>query len=377
MTRPLAGPQTLLRSLNARALLEALARRGRLTRAELMQETGLSRTAVTQVLRMLEAADFVVPAGEDRATKGPAATRVSLHPHLGFAAAVHLDHHTAHVVIVDPSGKVRAQDSAPVPTGRERADAIAGLIDGCRRSAPLHAVIVGAPGVVTADGQVRDDLGPDGGALRQTLGDLLGCPVRIENDVNLAALAELSGPVGDDTTSFALLTVLDDGMGAGIVIDGVLHRGASGLAGEVQYVPQTPLPVGAPVLNDEVIADLALAHGSDPARGLSGQLAAAEDGDPAAGEVVAEVARRIVLTCGTIALVLDPEVFVLAGAATHPQLAGAVRKVAAEFADRLPLRFTTAAFGTEAPLVGAISQAAAALRSTLFGRALSPEGRRR
>ncbi|WP_309128232.1 ROK family transcriptional regulator [Microbacterium sp.] len=377
MTRPLAGPQSLLRSLNARAILEALARRGALTRAELMRETGLSRTAVTQVLRMLDGGGFVAPAGEDRTPKGPAAARVSLHPQLGFAAAVHLDHRTAHAVIVDPAGNVRAQDSAPLPAGSERAEVIARLVDGCRRSAPLHAVVVAAPGIVTGDGQVRDDLGPDGGALRHTLAELLGCPVRIENDVNLAALAELSGPVGAVTGSFALLALLDDGMGAGFIIDGVLHRGASGLAGEVQYVPQTPLPIGAPVLSPEVIADLALAHDGDPALGLRAQIAAAEHGDPAAHKVVAEVARRIVLTCGSIALILDPEVFVLAGAATHPLLAAAVHDAAAEFADRLPLQFAAASFGTEAPLVGAIAQAASALRSTLFSHALSPENRRR
>jgi len=377
VTRPLAGTQTLLRSLNARAILETLARRGPLTRAELMAETALSRTVVTQVLRMLEAGDVVVPAGEDRSTKGPAATRVALHPHLGFAAAVHLDHRIAHVVIVDPSGAVRAEGSVPLSSGPDRPQTIARLIDECRGSAPVHDVVVAAPGVVTADGQVRDDLGPDGGALRHTLAELLGCPVRIENDVNLAALAELSGPIGDDISSFALLTVLDNGMGAGFVIDGVLHRGASGLAGEVQYVPQPPLPIGAPVLSDAVVADLALAHGGDPQLRLGAQLDAAERGDAAAGAVVAEVARRIVMTCGSIALILDPEVFVLAGTAAHPHLLAEVRDVAAAYADRLPLRFMTAAFGTEAPLVGAISQAASALRATLFSHALSPENRRR
>ncbi|WP_218683424.1 winged helix-turn-helix domain-containing protein, partial [Microbacterium sp. BF1] len=100
MSRPLAGPQGLLRTLNGRAILEALARSGPQTRSELMSATGLSRTAVTQVLRMLENAGAVASAGLDRDTRGPAAGRVALHPRLGFAVAVHVDHHAAHVVLV-------------------------------------------------------------------------------------------------------------------------------------------------------------------------------------------------------------------------------------------------------------------------------------
>ncbi len=61
------------------------------------------------------------------------------------------------------------------------------------------------PGIVTADGGIRDDLGPDGGAFRAALSTALDCPVRIENDVNLAALAELTAGEGAVLASFALL----------------------------------------------------------------------------------------------------------------------------------------------------------------------------
>jgi DNA-binding transcriptional ArsR family regulator len=226
MTRPLAGPQTLLRALNGRAILEALARTGPRTRAELMAATGLSRTAVTQVLRMLEGAGAVAPAGVDRDTRGPAAGRVALHPRLGFAAAIHADHHAAHVVLVDPTGAVRAELHEDFPRVDDRVTHIARLVDRCRRAVkgPVHAAVVGVPGIVTADGGIRNDEGPDGGAFRCALAAALGCEVRIENDVNLAALAELSVGAVADLSSFALLLLVDDGLGAGIVIDGALHR---------------------------------------------------------------------------------------------------------------------------------------------------------
>jgi predicted NBD/HSP70 family sugar kinase len=369
MARPLAGPQTLLRTLNGRAILETLARRGPLTRAELMAETGLSRTAVTQVLRMLEGSAAVAPAGVDRETRGPAAGRVALHPHLGFAAAVHVDGQGAHVVLVDPTGAVRAEDHASLPPHVDRVEVIAEAVERCLRSVtgPLRLVVAGVPGIVTADGGIRDDQGPDGGAFRCALSTRLGCSVRVENDVNLAALAELTAGSGASLASFALL-LLDEGLGAGIVIDGSLHRGFSGVAGEVMYLPQTPVPIGAPVLSDDVVSDLALAHGRDPKDPIARHLDAAAQGDAPAQAMVAEMARRLTLVAGTIALVLDPEAFILAGTAAHPALIDAVAREAEELAARLPLRFLVSSFGPEAPLVGAVGEAGAALRATVFAQ---------
>ncbi|MFS0853881.1 ROK family transcriptional regulator [Microbacterium sp. 179-I 3D4 NHS] len=375
MSRPLAGPQTLLRVLNGRAILESLANEGAQTRTDLMHATGLSRTAVTQVLRMLETAGAVAPAGIDRGSRGPAATRVGLHPELGFAAAIHVDHRAAHVVLVDATGAVRAEKHAPFPPRADRGAHIAELVDACRADArgPLHLAVVGVPGIVTTDGSIRDEQGPDGGAFRSALAHRLGCPVRIENDVNLAALAEFTSGNGGDLASFSLL-LLDGGLGAGTVIDGAVHRGASGVAGEVTYLPQSPLPIGAPVINDQVVADLALAGGLDPTAPLDVHLEAAAQGDEASLHMVAEIGRRLAIVAGTIGLVLDPEAFILSGQAAHPLLADAVRRVGEEYAPRLPLRFVESTFGPEGALVGAVGEAASALRETLFDRILAPPG---
>lgn len=377
MARPLAGPQTLLRTLNGRAILETLARRGPLTRAELVAETGLSRTAVTQVLRMLEGSSAVAPAGLDRETRGPAAGRMALHPQLGFAVAVHVDAHSAHVALVDPTGAVRAESHAAFPPRSDRVAHIAELVEACHRTVqgPLLLSVVAIPGIVTPDGGIRDDQGPDGGAFRSALSARLGCPVRVENDVNLAALAELTEGTGADLDSFALL-LLDGGLGAGIVIDGSLHRGYSGVAGEVMYLPQSPLPIGAPVLSDDVVRDLALGTGRDPDQTIDQHLDAASAGDPAALDMAGEMGRRLTLLAGSIALVLDPEAFLLGGTAAHPALVAAAQRVADELAPRLPLRLLVSSFGPEAPLVGAIGEAASALRASVFSQLVPAADRR-
>lgn len=376
MSRPPAGPQTLLRSLNARAILESLALRGPLTRAELMSETGLSRTAVTQVLRMLEAGEAVASAGMDRETQGPAATRVSLHPSLGYAAAVHIDHHSVHIAVVDPTGAVRAEQRAPLRSAPDLGDRVVRIAEvlhslGGAVSGPLRVVVVGVVGVVTPDGTLRDDQGPDGGAFRSALSARLACPVILENDVNLAALAELAAEDADRLGTFALLS-LDDGLGAGIVIDGALHRGTSGLAGEIMYLPQPNLPVAAPVLSSEVIADLALANERDPDAPLDDHLRAAEDGDVSARAMLDEMAARIVRVAGAITLVLDPAEFILAGRLAHPVFVAAVEQRALDIAHLLRLSFRVSAFGREAALVGAVGQAAARLRELAFGEIVAP-----
>ncbi|MGM7671719.1 ROK family transcriptional regulator [Microbacterium sp. A93] len=372
MTKPLAGPQTLLRTLNSRAILEALAQRGPLTRAELMGETGLSRTAVTQVLRMLEAGDAVASAGVDRDTRGPAATRVSLHPRLGFAAAVHVDHYAMHVSLIDPTGTVRAAQDAPLGRVEERAVDIARMIADCAQTAPgrLRHAVVAMPGIVRPDGEIRDDQGPDGGAFRAALEGLLGCQVQVENDVNLAALAEAESGVGHDLESFTLL-MIDQGLGAGTVLGGLLRRGFAGVSGEVQYLPQSPVPIGVPLINETVVEDLARSNGRDPADPLAVHLDACAAGDDAAQTMIDELARRLVLVAGSVTLVVDPEAFVLGGHAAHPCFFAAILRAAEAISHLLTLRFVPSAFGREATMIGAIGEATLALREREFTGILS------
>ena len=119
-------------------------------------------------------------------------------------------------------------------------------------------------------------------------------------------------------------------------------------------------------------ADLALVNGLDQTLPLPMHLRAAAEGDRGAQAMAAEIGRRIAVVAGTVSLVLDPEAFVLSGYGTHPVLVDAVHRTAEQYAPRLPLRFELSEFGPEAPLLGAIGEASAALRATLFTRILSP-----
>lgn len=119
------------------------------------------------------------------------------------------------------------------------------------------------------------------------------------------------------------------------MIDGTLHRGFSGVAGEVMYLPQTPIPIGAPLVGDAVVGDLALGVGRDAEATLADHLEAAVLGDDAAIQIVSEIARRIVLVAGSVGLVLDPEAFILSGKAAHPALVTAINRIADEYEAQL------------------------------------------
>ena len=87
--------------------------------------------------------------------------------------------------------------------------------------------------------------------------------------------------------------------------------------------------------------------------------------------------RDSTLIAGSIALVLDPEAFLLSGTAAHPALARAAVEFAEELAPQLPLTLVVSSFGPEAPLVGAVGEAASALRASVFARLLPASDRSR
>jgi len=103
-------------------------------------------------------------------------------------------------------------------------------------------------------------------------------------------------------------------------------------------------------------------------------LEACSDGDGAAKAMIDELARRLVIVAGSVTLVIDPQAFVLAGHAAHPCFVAAVDRAAEAVSHLLALRFVTSAFGHEASMVGAIGQAAAALRERAFSRFVSLGG---
>lgn len=234
-------------------------------------------------------------------------------------------------------------------------DLLERLVDGARaRGVTVGGVGVGVPGIVDAErGVVGADIhyAPElaGAPLAARLGDRLGLPVFVDNDVNALALGEWTWGAGRGARSLVLLA-LGTGVGAGIILEGRLHRGRSGFGGELGHVP---IAFDGPACVCGSRGCLkAYVSGTDIAlRGaerLGRRVGAAEvfrlaaQGDGAAEAIVAEVCQALGAGLAVIVNGLDPERVLLAGSVAKSlrPIEGRVRAALAGYAFAEALRFT-------------------------------------
>jgi glucokinase len=244
-------------------------------------------------------------------------------------------------VALDGQGAVVAEAQRPTPRGEDSLDALvdvlAELADWLSDGA-LGSLGVGVPGLVNRDGVLRAAPNLDGVAdfeIGRLLGERTGVDVAVDNDATCATVAEwqLGAAVGAD---HVVLVTLGTGIGGGVVVNGAVHRGMNGFAGEFGHMvidpdgPRCPCGrrgcweryasgSGLAMLAREAatgrrLHDVVGRAGGDPqaVRGEHVQ-AAARDGDPEALAVIDDFGRWVALGLSNLTNALDPEVFVLGG----------------------------------------------------------------
>ncbi|MFE6967735.1 ROK family protein [Isoptericola sp. NPDC057653] len=365
------------RGPDARAVLDVLAAGGAAGEDALVEATGLPAATVGRALAALTEAGAVVADG--------APGRVRVDPDSAFGLGVDVARDRVRVALVDATGTVRARaerrDVQRTPVARARA--AAGLANSCRedvearlgpgRRVEVGRAVVAFPAVVGVDHTTVlhvPGYEKGGTTLHDALTDALACPVSLDNDVNLAAVAEQHLGAGRGRSSFVTLA-FGEGFGAGVVLDGRLHRGASGIAGEVAFLPQPGHALGEQVLGDAAIAALAKDHDLPEDITVRELIDRADAGDGVADAVVAEMARRVAVVVASLAIVLDPELFVLGDQAARPPIA---QRVTAFLRDRisvLPVRIEASPLGADGAVLGAGHAAGEALRAVVAERAVA------
>ncbi len=232
-----------LRSHNTALVLDLLRRAGveGISRLELAERTRLTPQAVSKITGRLRDAGLAAEAGRRASTGGKPRTVLRLVPEAGHAVGVHLDRDALRLVLVDLAGTVVGERCTELDLGAGTeavVAAVAGeveaLVDGWARGGggPLLGVGVALPGPLDHTRGVLHRVTGfaewDGFPLRDALGERLGVPVAVDKDTNAAALGLA---VAGERGSFAYLH-LGTGLGAGLVIDGVVRRGARTAAGE-------------------------------------------------------------------------------------------------------------------------------------------------
>ncbi|GAA2741460.1 ROK family glucokinase [Kitasatospora cinereorecta] len=244
--------------------------------------------------------------------------------------------------VVDESGEILARTRVPTPADPQWAvDAIAQAVRELKELYPdVAGVGVGAPGFVDRDRSTvifAPNIDWENEPLQQRIEELTGLGTVVENDANCAAWAEFRFGAAADYEDMVLITV-GTGIGGGIVLDGRLHRGRFGVAGEIGHLNMVPdgllCGCGGHGCWEQYGSGRALRRygrekaALDPIAGkrmleLNDGVAetirgihiteAAEEGDPLALECYAELADWLGRGMADLAALFDPGVFVLGG----------------------------------------------------------------
>ena len=215
-----------------------------------------------------------------------------------------------------------------LPTGFGRDAVLDTAVDAVSRLAELastdiaafDSIGVGVPGAVDHDGRVVHavNLGIDDLALGEELAGRLGRPVRVDNDVNAAALGAFHLLERDPGHSMAYLN-LGTGLAAGLVLRGELWRGSRGAAGEIGHIPVDPAgpecPCGQRGCLEMVASGSAIARqwptdDPQPARAL---FTAAAAGDPLAAGVRTRLIENVAAAVRILVLTVDVDSVVIGG----------------------------------------------------------------
>ncbi|HEU5372720.1 MAG TPA: ROK family transcriptional regulator [Gaiellaceae bacterium] len=374
----------LLKELNERAVLEAIRGGAPISRAEIARRTGISKPTVSLALRALVAGGLVRETSPQPGRPHYGALFFEPVPEAALVLALDIGARFVRGALADIAGNVRARQDAPLPrdcsmtTIQAAASVCAALVDAAGVGAKrIDGAVVGVPGVVAPDDTVTlatNVPGIEEPGFARDLRETLGVPVRLENDINLAALGEQSRGVARGVADFLFLSI-GTGMGAGLILRGELHRGRNGAAGELDYAFVGVGPDADPAAPAfaELTGRLAAAHEGAttllPPYDPRDVFAAARAGDGLAQRAVAEEARRIALHVLPVAAVADVELVVLGGGlgANGDLLLEPIRRRLVE-ALPFPPRVEVSALGEAAVLTGALATGVRAARENLVAR---------
>ncbi|MEU6826467.1 ROK family transcriptional regulator [Streptomyces atriruber] len=381
-----ASPSTA-RAINDRLALGLLQSEGPLTANQLKQLTGLSRPSVADLVERLQGSGLITVVGEAGAQRrGPNARLYGIVADRAHLAALDVRTESVSVVVTDLLGAVLAEASAPIGGGTGTGPAVERAVALVERAAReggvqrLHTVGIGAPGLIdptTGDLHDTSSLPAWHRRLAGALHERLGARVLVENETNLAARAERRDGAAHDRDTFVLLW-LGDGVGAAVVLDGVLRRGASGGTGEIGFLPVPGTSILPSATSCEggfhslacaaALRELGAEHGIlEP--GMSGADVVRRAVETGEGAFLDAVADRVAVGAAAMAAILDPGCVVLGGEVGRAGGAELAARVTDRVAAMSPLRTEVRAglFGGAAVLRGALLAARDAAQDELFG----------
>jgi predicted NBD/HSP70 family sugar kinase len=378
------GDSSLLRRLNLAAALDAFLNAESLTLRELRAVVGVSRPTAEDLLAELLTEGRVE---ETQPPRQPSAARGAGRParhfrfraESGYVSGLDIGAHKAMAVVTDLRGNTLATHRVELDPDLAAPERLRAAIETARncwnqaRLAPadITGVACGVTGALRAAEGVHDVReGPVGSGLApyslpgfteiDVAGELsagLGTPVAVANDVKLAALAEHWKGAAREHRDIVYMFA-GHRAGAGVLIDGQVHQGRHGAAGEIGALPMLGWEAAVDRLHARGAA-LAAAEGVGPGREGELVITSAARQDPESLEVLIAFAEVLARGAAVLALAVDPEVIVLGGGMSR---GGAI--IAEPFRRELA-RLTLVPIGVISSTMGADSVALGAARMAL------------
>jgi glucokinase len=355
------------------------------TRPEIARELGLSAASVSRIVGRLLKDDLVSVADGSTTTPGRPRSRIRFNHQSGSVLAIDLGGTKCHGALADMNGDVIVEDIQPtVRAGSPYATLIACIdalrAEAARRGLPIVAAAFGVPAVLDPD-TGRATRAPnvhwEDFDLAGRLTAHLDFPFTIENDVNLAALAQAWRGAGRNVRDFVTISI-GTGIGAGIVADGRLLKGRHNSAGEIgllvltrdQFAESSLGAIGGfeqlasgPAIARRVEDALARQAGvKSPLRqGMVTSEAvfeAAGQGDPIATAAIDELVDNLAMALIAVVGMLDPERIILDGAVGR-SLEPYLGRIAERLHRHVPTapELSVSRLGPNATVVGAIAAA--------------------
>jgi N-acetylglucosamine repressor len=332
---PTPIPKLNQRDLNASLLIELTRRAKSISRAELARQSRLSAPTVSTIVDGLLDREILIETFEAPSSGGRPPVLLSLNAHAGYVVGIKLRGDGLTTVVCDLDVHLVATTESLVQLAGDPDAAIRAIEQEIGRALELAAVPrskvlgvgIGLSGLIDANGGICVSsplLGWRDVDLADPLRQRTGLPVWIDNDVNALTVAEKWAEENLDARNFVVLTV-GRGIGAGIVIDRSLYRGANGGAGEFGHMVVEPSGpkcecgrfgcleafVGEAALRRRVSERL----GGDVSRDQLVSLVA--HGDAAALDVIEKAGRQLGLAVANMISLLNPEMLIICGEGTE------------------------------------------------------------
>jgi predicted NBD/HSP70 family sugar kinase len=344
-----ADPE-LMRAINRFHVMDAIRRRGAISRVEITEATELSAATVSAITAALLDDGLIfaqrLPVSSE-AARGRPRVMLALNPKAAHVVGVKLAPRRVSIAVTDFVAAPLATLEMPVRTERQPLAVIADLVeDGVRHCVAdasltmpsIHGVCVGVPGVVETRTGVcwRSPIfGPGPAPFAVELTNRLGVATKLESDVTLMMLAEHWFGHGRDLDSFIVVSV-EHSVGIGLLLNGEPYRGVHGLSPDLGWYS---LGSGEErVTLESRVSEAALLDGASAlgkAAGYRGRLATMEDlvaaavGEPWAQRLLEEAGRALGQALANLASILAPPRIIISGRvmAAGSLLTDALRRV--------------------------------------------------